>query len=278
MKKLTLVRSIAIACSFTAMTANADFPTVVIDTDDTITLDYDQAIDMTGAINVPTLEITDPADVSVNQFNHDSPVSAVGGVSNNISAGGSGITDLHVDVTAVGNNASIELGTDGLVVGAVQGNQNGGASAVGSITGNNINLGTVQNKEGKWVDAEVELNVTAVGNNLTIDGVGENGITGTQLGSVQFNYESPVTATGSINNNGFNVSSLRPRDPKLTVTAVGNNLSAPLGSTGSMLQINRASPISARGFVSGNRGNIGPVNVSVSAVGNNISIKAPSVD
>jgi hypothetical protein len=42
-----------------------------------------------------------------------------------------------------------------------------------------------------------------------------------------------------------------------------------------MLQVNRNSPISASGSVFGNVGNIGPVTVSVTAVGNNISIKAP---
>jgi hypothetical protein len=192
-----------------------------------------------------------------------------------MSAGGTGITDLHVNVTAVGNNASVDLNTNDTVVGAVQGNQNGGASAVGSITGNRINLGTVKNDKGDWVDGIVELNVTAVGNNLTIASTKDTNVTGTQLGSVQFNYDSPVTATGYINGNGFGVNPIRPRDPKLSVTAVGNNLTAPLGTTGSMLQLNRNSPISARGYISGNRGNIGPVNVSVTAVGNNISIKAP---
>jgi len=273
MKKLALVSSVAIVCSFAAMTASADYPTVSIDSE--ITLNYDQDIDISGAVNVPTVDMDTDADISVNQFNHDSPVTAVGSVSNNSAGwGGSGITDLHVDVTAVGNNASIELNTDNAVVGAVQGNQNGGATAIGSITNNSINLGTVQNEDGKWVDAEVELNVTAVGNNLTIEG----DVAGTQVGSVQFNYDSPVTATGYINGNGFDVTPLRPRDPKLTVTAVGNNLTAPLGTTGSMLQINRNSPITAIGSVSSNRGNIGPVNVSVTAVGNNISIKAPDAN
>ncbi len=273
MNKIVLVSSVAIVCSFAAMTASADYPSVSIDSE--VTLNYDQDIDVSGAINVPTVDMDTDADISVNQFNHDSPVTAVGSVSNNSAGwGGSGITDLKVDVTAVGNNASIELNTDGAVVGAVQGNQNGGASAVGSITGNSINLGTVQNEDGKWVDAEVELNVTAVGNNLTVEG----DVAETQIGSVQFNYDSPVTATGYINGNGFDVRPMRPRDPKLTVTAVGNNLTAPLGSTGSMLQINRDSPITAIGSVSGNRGNIGPVKVSVTAVGNNISIKAPDAN
>lgn len=272
MNKITLVSSVAIVCSFAAMTASADYPSVSIDSE--ITLNYDQDIDVSGAINVPTVDMDTEADISINQFNHDSPVTAIGGVSNNTAAGGTGITDLHVNVTAVGNNASVELNTDGVVVGAVQGNQNGGATAMGNITGNSINLGTVQDKDGNWVDAEVELNVTAVGNNLTIEG----DVAGTEIGTVQFNYDSPVTATGYINGNGFDVTPQRPRDPKLTVTAVGNNLTAPLGTTGSMLQINRNSPITAIGSVSGNRGNIGPVNVNVTAVGNNISIKAPSTN
>lgn len=272
MKKILLVSAIAVACSFTVMTANADYPSINIDSD--IYLNYDKDIDLTGAINVPTVNMTGDADISVNQFNHDSPVTATANVSDNMSVGGTGITDLHVNVTAVGNNASIDLSTNDTVVGAVQGNQNGGATAVGSITRNSINLGTVQNDKGEWVEGLVELNVTAVGNNLTIASTKDTNVTGTQLGSVQFNYDSPVTATGYINGNGFGVDPIA-RDPKLSVTAVGNNLTAPLGTTGSMLQLNRNSPISARGYVVGNRGSIGPVNVTVSAVGNNISIKAP---
>ncbi len=267
MKKIALVSSVAVVCSFITMTANADYPTVVIDGDTVINLDYNKDIDVTGAVNVPTVDMEGvDADISVNQFNHDSPVTAVGNVSNNTGAGGAGITDLEVDVTAVGNNASIELNTDDTVIGAVQGNQNGGALAIGTISNNRINLGE---------EDAVELNVTAVGNNLTVSSADPDAtVSGTKLGSIQYNYESPVTAVGSISQNGFGVNPM-VRDPELTVTAVGNNLTAPLGTTGSMLQINRNSPISASGAVFGNRGSIGPVTVSVTAVGNNISIKAP---
>ena len=268
MKKLALVSSVAVVCSFLSITASADYPTVVIDENTVINLDYNTNIDMTGAVNVPTVDMEGvEADISVNQFNHDSPVTAVGNVSNNMSGAGTGITSLEVDVTAVGNNATIELNTNDTVIGAVQGNQNGGALAIGTISRNNINLDE---------DEIVELNVTAVGNNLTIESADPDaGVSGTQLGSIQYNYESPVTAIGSISSNGFGVGVPRGWDPELTVTAVGNNLTAPLGTTGSMLQVNRDSQISASGTVFGNVGNIGPVTVSVTAVGNNISIKAP---
>lgn len=276
MKNIVLVSSVAVLSSFFAMTANADYPPVVIDTDTVINLEYDKTIDLTGSVNVPTVDMKDvEADISVNQFNHDSPVTAAGSVNNNMSGNGSGITDLHVDVTAVGNNASIELNADDTVIGAVQGNQNGGASAVGNISANSINLDTVTNADGEEVEGIVELNVTAVGNNLTIKSVEDSGVDGTKIGTIQFNYDSPVSSVGYISGNGFGVDPMR-RDPILSVTAVGNNLTAPLGTTGSMLQENINSPISAIGFVSGNVGDIGPVTVSVSAVGNNISIKAPT--
>ena len=115
--------------------------------------------------------------------------------------------------------------------------------------------------------------MTAVGNNLTIANA-EGDDSEAVVGSLQFNYDSPVTATGNISGNGFGVNP-RFRDPKLAVTAVGNNLTSVLGTRGSMTQINRNSAISASGYVNGNRGDIGPVSVDVTAVGNNLSIKAP---
>ena len=276
MKKSVLAVSVSLACVFAATTASADYPEVTIDSE--ITLNYDKDIDLAGTVNVPVVDMDGAeADISVNQFNHDSPVSSTAIVSGNTAAGTTGITDLKVDVTAVGNNASIDLNSDNTVVGAVQGNQNGGATAVGSITRNRIDLDKVTNEDGDLVDGIVALNVTAVGNNLTIAAADDSGLSGTKVGSVQFNYDSPVTATGTISGNGFGVNPVS-RDPKLAVTAVGNNLTSVLGTTGSMLQVNRNSAISARGYVSGNRGAIGPVSVNVSAVGNNISIKGPSVD
>ncbi|MCK5813147.1 MAG: hypothetical protein KAH03_02770 [Cocleimonas sp.] len=267
MKKLALVSSVAVVCSFLSMTVSADYAPINIDVEEVINLEYGQTIDMTGSVNVPTVDMGNVnADVSVNQFNHESPVTASAIVSGNMGGADGGITDLNVDVTAVGNNASIDVNTD-TVIGAVQGNQAGGVSANGAIIGNRINLDSDE--------AIVELNVTAVGNNLTIADAEGDDIGQTSLGSVQFNYESPVSAVGSISNNGFGVNPVG-RDPILNVTAVGNNLTAPLGATGSMFQENRGSLISARGFVVGNTGAIGPVTVNVSAVGNNISIKAPS--
>ena len=290
MKKTALVGAIAVACSLAATTAHADFPNVVIDSE--IVLNYNQEIDLTEAVNVPQFIFTDEsASISINQFNHDSPVTALGEVINNqpTGVGDEVISDIHLDVTAIGNNASINIDQDYTVIGNVQGNQNGGATAVGRIDNNRIDLGEITNEDGDIVQGVVELNVTAVGNNLTIAAVegcdDECGATveGTTIGSIQFNYDSPVSAMGSISDNGFGVDPANPNppavvpptprpDPKLKVSAIGNNLTAPLGSVGSMTQINRNSPISAIGLVSNNLGSIGPLDVDVTAVGNNISI------
>ncbi len=284
MKKSILAVSVSLACAFAATTASADYPEVIIDSE--VLLNYDKDIDMTDAINIPTVEIDQDADVSINQFNHDSPVSANGSVVNNRPTGvnGQAITDLKVNVTAVGNNASVDIDTDNAVIGAVQGNQNGGATATGNISGNRVDLDRVKNADGVEVDGIVELNVTAVGNNLAVNSVDDERLDGTTIGSMQFNYDSPVRASGSITGNGFGVDPARTgiarptrvRDPKLTVTAVGNNLSTILGTSGSMTQINRNSEVRASGLIARNTGFVGPVSLDVTAVGNNISIKAPT--
>lgn len=279
MKKSILAVSISLACAFAATTVSADFPEVIIDSE--VYLNYDKNIDMTDAINIPTVDLDEEATISINQFNHDSPVRATGNVIGNTPSGvgGQGITDLKVNVTAVGNNASVELNTNEEVIGAVQGNQNGGASASGNIIGNRVDLDD---------EGIVELNVTAVGNNLSISGVDGKDLEGVVVGSMQFNYDSPVTASGSIIGNGFGVDptgtpttpAIRPpgKDPKLAVTAVGNNLSTILGTSGSMTQINRNSRITSTGLIARNTGFVGPVSLDVTAVGNNISIKGASVD
>jgi hypothetical protein len=274
------MKNIIIALPFSltlATAALADFPPVYIDPEAVINLDYGETIDMTGTVNVPSgLDLPD-ANINVNQFNHASPTTAVGSVINNVPSGvGDNTIDyINVNVTAVGNNAAIDISKNGTapVVGAVQGNQDGSIStAAGTISGNRVDL----------IDGEiVELNVTAVGNNLSIEN--DSG-TKTTLGSIQFNYDSGATATGSIINNGFGVNppNMRPtptpqvtrgRDPELNVTAVGNNLATVAPTVGSMTQINRGSPITATGTISGNIGAVGPVLLDVTAVGNNISIK-----
>ena len=289
MKKTILATSIGLAFVLAASTASADFPAVVIDSK--IILNYDKQIDLTGSVKIPTGIELGAADIAVNQFNHDTPVTATGNVLNNTPTGvdGQAITDLKVNVTAVGNNASIEL-SELKTVGAVQGNQNGGATATGNIVGNRIDLDKIIDKDGEEVDGIVELNVTAVGNNLSIAVPKDVDLAGAKLGTMQFNYDSPVTASGSIVRNGFGVDptplptpprpAVRPRarDPKLAVTAVGNNLSSVLGTTGSMTQINRGSPIRATGLISQNTGFIGPTYLDVTAVGNNISIKGVDLD
>ena len=259
MKNTILATSIALACFATV--AHADYPEVIINSD--IVLDYDQYIDMTSVVNVPTsVDLSDTADISVNQFNHDSPISATGGVSNNtMPQGTDGITSIEVNVTAVGNNAAIEVDSANPVIGSVQGNQNSTHYATGNITGNRIDLA-----QGEIV----QLDVTAVGNNLSIDAEDSRG--GIELGSIQFNYESGSTAVGSISGNGFDVNAVG-RDPVLNVTAVGNNLSVIAPTTGSLTQINRGSAVHALGLISRNTGNVGPVELAVTAVGNNISIK-----
>lgn len=285
MKKTLLVSAVSLALTMAAATAQADFPAVIIDSD--VILNYDQTIDLTGAIQVPGTSVNlQDADISVNQFNHDSAISATGNVINNTPSGidGQVISDLQVNVTAVGNNASIDL-EDQVLIGSVQGNQNGGATATGNITGNRVDLDDVVNSDGEMVAGIVELNVTAVGNNLSVSALDDKLGADTSIGSMQFNYDSPVTATGSIVNNGFGVDPMAPpavavapprRDPVLVVTAVGNNLSTLAGTTGSMTQINRNSPVSATGLISRNIGFVGPVSLDVTAVGNNISISGPT--
>lgn len=284
MKKTLLISSVTLALTMAAATAQADFPAVIIDSD--VILNYDQTIDLTDSIQIPNSGVDlKNADISVNQFNHDSPITATGNVINNTPSGidGQAITDLQVNVTAVGNNSSIEFGGHS-VIGAVQGNQNGGATATGNIIGNRVDLDEVMNDDGEMVAGIVELNVTAVGNNLSVSALDDKGAEAA-IGSMQFNYDSPVTATGMIVNNGFGVDPMAPpapvtpprgNDPVLVVTAVGNNLSALPGTTGSMTQINRNSPVSATGLISRNLGFVGPVSLDVTAVGNNISITAPT--
>jgi hypothetical protein len=265
LKNINLISSIALACLTTV--TYADYPEVIINSD--IILNYDQKIDLRPAISVPTVADLPDADISVNQFNHESPISAIGRVVNNRPSGVDGqvISEIDVEVTAVGNNASIDVsGTANPVIGAVQGNQWSSHTAIGEISGNRIDLDE---------DKIVNLAVTSVGNNLSIDAENSADVESIGLGSIQFNYDSPTTAIGSIVGNGFGVNA-RGVVPTLTVTAVGNNLSSLAPTTGSLTQINRGSPVTATGLVSRNTGKIGPINVSVTAVGNNISIKQPS--
>jgi len=281
MKHTVLTASIAAACLVSA-SALADFPPVIIDTN--IVLDYQQTIDMTGAVSIPTaVNLPDEADISINQFNHDSPITATANLINNTPSGldGQWITSVNVDVTAVGNNASIDVSNTSPVIGSVQGNQNSMRTAVGAITGNRFDLDAGE---------IVELNVTTVGNNLTIDAEDASNIYGVQVGSIQYNYDSGSIAIGSITDNGFGVNApttpttttpvMPPRgnDPILNVTAVGNNLSTIAPTSGSMTQINRGSTVVATGLIARNIGPLGPVSMNVSAVGNNISIKQPTIN
>lgn len=273
MKKGLLKTSIAAAC-LVSVNAFADFPDVVIDSE--IVLDYGSTLDMSGAVNIPTVQNNSllDADISINQFNHDSPVTAIANVVNNTPTGvdGQTITEVQVDVTAVGNNADIDIVDSSIVIGAVQGNQGSLHTAVGNINGNRIDLdyGSI-----------VELNVTSVGNNLTVGAENPDYVDGIHLGTVQFNYESGSTAIGSIDGNGFGVdvagtpAPVPPlgNDPLLNVTAVGNNLTSLAQTTGSISQINRGSAIQATGVIARNIGFIGPIGMNVTAVGNNISIK-----
>lgn len=277
MKRTILTTSITLAC-FVSLNAQADYPEVIIDS--AIVLEYDQNIDMTGTVVVPTaVDIPDVADISVNQFNHDSPITATASVINNTPSGINDETITSIDVTAsaIGNNASIDVSSNvDPVIGSIQGNQNSDHIAIGTISGNRIDLGA---------DEIVELNVTAVGNNLSIDAEDASNTGTINLGSIQYNYDSPSIATGSIVGNGFGVNApgtgpgttTQPAgfDPKLTVTAIGNNLSTLAPTTGSITQINRNSPVVASGLVSQNVGQVGPISVNVSAVGNNINIKQP---
>lgn len=257
MKKTLLISSLSLAFSMMATTAHADFANIAIDSD--IILNYDQEIDMTDAVQIPTnVDLGDNVVNVVNQNNHNVSINATGVVTNNNWLG----DDINVDVTAVGNNASIEVVT-GDVIGSLQGNQDSNISAVGLISGNRI--GT----------SEIELNATAVGNNLSISQVEvEESDVIVGVGAVQFNYDSAISASGAVTNNQIGV----PRDPTVNVTAVGNNISSINGTFSTTMQLNRGTDISASGLVGGNRGNIGPVNVAVTAVGNNLSISLPDQD
>jgi len=167
--------------------------------------------------------------------------------------------DINLDVTAIGNNASIDVGSIS-TIGAVQGNQETNIAAIGAITGNNIG------------QVETELNVTAVGNNLSVSktDIYDDDISAT-VGAVQFNYDSSITATGVVSDNAFGV----PRDPAVTVAAIGNNFSSFNGITSSNMQLNVGTTISSHGIVNSNTGNIGPVNVSVTS---SVSFPAFRVD
>ena len=253
MKKTLLVSSISLAFSLLAVTAQADYADISIDSD--IILNLDQEVDLTGAIQIPTVELEWDASNTIIQNNHATNITAVGTVNNNSSTG-----DINVDVTAVGNNVSVDLSdiSEVGVIGVVQGNQETTVSAIGEINGNNIGV------------AEVELNTTAVGNNISISNVDTD--VQPNLGSVQFNYDTTISAEATINDNNFGV----PRDPTVNVTAVGNNISSFDGTLSSTNQLNVNSTVSSVGQVNGNLGNIGPITVAVTSVGNNLSISVPT--
>lgn len=253
MNKTLLAASLATAFTMMATTAQADYTNVVIDSD--VVLNYNQEIDMTGAVNVPTVEIDETGNNVVSQNNHDVIIQATGIVSNNNLIG----DDINVNVNAIGNNASIEI-DDSVTIGSVQGNQNTDITAAGSITNNQIG------------EVETELNVTAVGNNLSIARTEiDDEDTTAAIGAVQFNYNTTVTASGVVSGNNFGVR----RDPVVKVSAIGNNFSSFEGVTTSNMQLNRGVTISSFGSFSDNTGNIGPIDVSVTSVGNNLAIKLP---
>lgn len=263
MKKILLVSSLSLAFGMMATVAQADYANVSIDSD--IVLNYDQEIDMTNAVQVPTnVDLGDNIVNVVNQNNHNVTVNASGDVTNNNWVQG----DIQVDVTAVGNNASIAV-VNADVIGSEQGNQNTDINATGLIVGNRIGA------------SEVELNATAVGNNLSISKVDayDNDVS-VGVGAVQFNYDSDISAVGIVSHNQFGV----PKDPTVNVTAVGNNISSIDSTRSSTLQLNKGTTISAIGTVNNNLGNahnhgtIGPINVAVTAVGNNLSISVPTKD
>lgn len=253
MKKTLLAASLVTAFTMMSTTAQADYANVVIDSD--VVLNYNQEIDMTGAVNVPTVEIGETGDNVVSQNNHDVTIQSTGIISDNNTIGG----DINLNVNAIGNNASIEV-DNYATIGSVQGNQESTISASGFITENRIG------------DVETELNVTAVGNNLSIARTEvDNEATSAAVGAIQFNYDTTITATGVVKGNNFGVQ----RDPVIKVSAIGNNFSAFNGVTTSNMQLNKGTTITSFGSFSGNVGNIGPVDVSVTSVGNNLSIKLP---
>lgn len=204
-------------------------------------------------------------DEYVEQTNINSPVTAHADVSNNW-----GLDETNIDVTAVGNNVAISVANDdSFNTGINQSNINSAVTASATVNNN-------------WTtpDAEIFVDVTAVGNNISIDQATLHSNVGATL--TQVNDNSPVSAIGTVNGNWFGA--IRPRDPDIDAVAVGNNASINLDAlntnqvgqvTAAVSQANVNSPVTAVGQVSGNRGlfiGVGIVNVSATAVGNNLNI------
>lgn len=204
-------------------------------------------------------------DQYVEQANVNSPVTAHADVSNNW-----GLDETNIDMTAVGNNVSVAVSNEhSFNTGINQSNLNSAVTAEAYVNNN-------------WTtpEAEIFIDVTAVGNNISIDQATLHGSVGATLS--QYNENSPVSAVATVNGNMFGA--IRPRDPDIDAVAVGNNTSISLDPlqtnqvgqvTAAVSQTNVNSPVTAAGQIVGNRGfftGVGIVNVSGTAVGNNLNI------
>lgn len=110
------------------------------------------------------------------------------------------IDSISIDVTAVANNANISDGNGSSIFDIAQNN-----------TGENVtaSLDAVFNGQRALTEAEIDINVTAVGNNLSAED-------GFIVSSITQHNCADITAVADIEVNGM-------RDP-INVTAVGNNL------------------------------------------------------
>jgi len=158
-----------------------------------------------------------------------------------------------------------------------------------------------------WNLGETDVDTSAIGNVMNIDGLGEidtvqgvqesnidarsvvrdNGIPNDELyvdttavgnalesgagvvDSVQFVYDSNINATSVVRENGFGA---LPLDPQITTTAVGNSMTLPQAGEVASYQLNRNVGVSANARMIGNWGAIGPTNLNTTAVGNSLSI------
>jgi hypothetical protein len=110
------------------------------------------------------------------------------------------IDSINLDVTAVANNANISDGNGSSILDISQNN-----------TGHNVtaSLDAVFNGQAALANAEVDINVSAIGNNVSAED-------GFIVSSIAQENCADITAIADVEVNGF-------RDP-INVTAVGNNL------------------------------------------------------
>jgi len=244
------IRLLALSALFALLpfTAMADAPTIVVDGKVHVEYDVDVEIDDMG-------DLGDAYDLNINQFNHYSPqiVDIDVKYNNNITE------DLVIDGTAVGNNVNVETDVpyydtfDGSII---QGNQDWSEQVV--------TIDVLRNT----LEAGLFIDGIAVGNNANVELTSGD----LSLDVLQYNMDSGQLVDINVEGNSFG---WYPIDPDLTGTAVGNNLNIELAgdiADINVLQSNENSASVVDIDFNSNWGNIGPVNIDATAVGNNASI------